>query len=72
MPATLARYRTTLDRSRSRSDQPKLRKVTTPISMAISCLSISPGFTVASAAMPMVQRKKAMVSTSKEDRLIME
>ena len=42
------------------------RKVSTPRTMAAACFKISPGFTVAMAAIPKVQRKKARVSTSKE------
>ena len=71
-PATVARYRTTFARSKSRSDQPMTRNVTTPSAMAASCFMVSPGFTVAMAAMPMVHRKKAIVSTSKDFRRIMQ
>ena len=39
-----------------------------PRPMAPSCFTASPGLTVAMAAMPMVHRKKAMVSTSKDFR----
>ena len=48
------------------------RNVTTPSAMAASCFTVSPGFTVAMAAIPMVHRKNAMVSTSKDFRRIMQ
>ena len=66
MPPTAASHRSFFARSRSRRAQPMPRKAQTPMTMERNCLLASPGTTAAMAAMPMVEMKKAMVSTSKE------
>ena len=68
MPPTAARYRNFLARSRSRRDQQRKRNSTMPAPMQTSCLVSSPGASEAMTASPRVQRKKAMVSTSKPVR----
>ena len=46
-------------------DQPTIRNTKMPRTIANSCLFASAGLMEARAAMPMVQRKNATVSTSK-------